>query len=302
MSSDEEEIDVENLEDEDAILDENPLAHLPEYVLRRIDKLKELDSRRDEILDQYITERAALEKKYREMYHPLYDERALITKGDMDEEIFSESANSAPPPSEERVKGIPQFWACAMTQHEIVGEMIAEEDVDCLEYLQDITCVDNDDGKGFTLRFFFAPNDYFHDTVLTKSYDVPNLLLPSDPVLKKVDGCKIQWKEGMALTFRTVTKKQRGKGKKAGQVRTVTKQEERESFFHWFDPPEMPDAEALGLAEEDIEEIEAAFDDDFEIAQSFRNQIIPEAVKWFTGEAHEAQIMGATIGGTEDAE
>ena len=177
-----------------------------------------------------------------------------------------------------------------MTQMETVGELITEEDVDCLEHLKDITCADDDDGKGFTLRFIFGPNDYFHDTVLTKRYEVPNLLTSDEPILKQVEGCKIQWKApDKSLTSRTIKKKQRGKGKNAGQVRTVTKTEKKESFFQWFDPPKMPSMDDMD--EDEAEQLEEVFDSDYEVAQAFRTQIIPRAVLWFTGEVSIAVLM-----------
>jgi nucleosome assembly protein 1-like 1 len=277
-----EDLDVDDQEEDD---EEDPLAHLPGYVLSRVDKLKELNEQREEHIAAYLEDRAALELKYQALYKPLYEERSAIVCGEQDDQIAQEveavpNANDledSPP-----VKGIPQFWAAAMTNYDTVGEVIAEEDVDCLESLQNITCVDDDDGKGFTLRFHFAPNDYFHDTILTKKYQVPNLLLSDEPILKNVSGCKIQWKKDKSLTFQSVNKKQRGKGRNAGQVRTVAKTERKESFFHWFDPPEMPPMETMD--EEEAERLEEELDGDYEIAQAFRSHIIPKAVVWFSGE------------------
>lgn len=160
---------------------------------------------------------------------------------------------------------------------------------DCLEHCHDITCVDDEDGKGFVIQFKFGPNDYFSDSVLTKSYKVPNLLLSDEPLLKHVQGCVIHWKKDAdnndrCLTHRKIQKKQRGKGKKAGQIRTVTKTEKRESFFHWFEtPPTMP-ADIEQMDEEEVDDIEEQFTDDFEIAQALRSEVCPRAVIWFTGE------------------
>jgi nucleosome assembly protein 1-like 1 len=79
-----------------------------------------------------------------------------------------------------------------------------------------------------------------------------------------------------------VKKKQRGKGKHAGQVRTVHKREELDSFFKWFEPPDMPPMESMD--EDGAEELEEIFEEDFDLAMAFRTQIIPKAVLWFTGE------------------
>ena len=288
-------------DDDDDNDDDNPLSSLPSYVIPRVAKLQELDETREKIMEEYLAERAALEKKYSARLQPLFDTRAQIICGDQDDAIAKEEANkpknedekkeddsAAMQESDEVIKGVPQFWICAMTQLETIGEMITEEDVDCLEHLKNITCTDNDDGKGFTLRFHFGPNEYFHDTVLTKKYEVPNLLTSDEPILKAVEGCKIQWKPDKSLTFKTIKKKQRGKGKNAGQVRTVTKTEKKESFFQWFDPPKMPSMDDMD--EEEAEQLEELFDSDYEVAQAFRSQLIPRAVLWFTGEVRSAKL------------
>lgn len=283
------ESDIEEDDDDD---DQDPLAHLPAYVLSRVERLQDLEAAREAIMVDYLKERAAMEKKFEGLFQPLYADRAKIVRGELDEEIAATAAaaaagNSRPADEEteggERVKGVPQFWACAMTHMENIGELITAEDVDCLERLTNITCVDRDDGKGFTLAFYFAPNDYFTNSILTKTYDVPNLLISDEAMLKKVVGEAIHWKPGKSLMHKTVKKKQRGKGKHAGQVRTVAKEEERESFFHWFTPPVMP-ASADTMDEEEADRLEEIFDCDYEVAQAFRCHVIPKAVLWFTGQ------------------
>lgn len=286
---DEDDEDDEGLEsDEDD--EEDPMAHLPAYVLTRVEKLQDLHIAREAIMQDYMKERAALEGKFQSLFQPLYADRAAIVQGQKDDEIRSSSISAVVPEEEvseeeERVKGVPQFWACAMTHMDTIGELITVEDVDCLEHLTNITCVDRDDGKGFTLAFDFAPNDYFTNAVLTKTYEVPNLLVSDEPMLKQVKGDTILWKKGKSLTHKTVTKKQRGKGKQAGQVRTVAKEEEKESFFHWFTPPEMPaNAADNSMDEEEADRLEEIFDGDYDVAQAFRCHLIPKAVLWFTGQ------------------
>lgn len=272
--------------------EEIPLVHLPEYVVKRVEKLKELDESRDKIMDQYMKERSNLEKKFSALLKPLYENRVSIVAGERDSEIAAATGISPQPEEGEEVimKGIPHFWSTAISNHDTTGELITEEDVDCLEHLRDITCADDEDGKGFTISFLFRPNDYFSDTVLTKRYEVPNLLLSDEPVIKQVHGCIIHWKEDRSLTFRKFQKKQRGKGKKAGQIRTVTKTEKKESFFHWFEAPQMPTS-VDNMDEEEVEHYEELFGDDFDVAQAFRCEICPRAVQWYTGEAAEREML-----------
>lgn len=268
---------------------EDAVTLLPPYVAKRVEKLKELHEKREEIMVDYLAERAKLEQKFQELFKPLYKSRAEIIQGDRDEEIAKEPATAGEDANAEddaeggeRVSGVPQFWVVAMGNMEVTADLITEEDVDCLEHLRDVTCVDDEDGKGFTLYFHFAPNDYFDDRILTKRYEVPNLLLSDEPILQNVTGCKIAWKPGRSLTFKEVKKKQRGKGKNAGQIRTVTKKERKESFFHFFDTPKMPSMETMN--EDEANQLEEFFDHDYDVAQAFRSHIIPKAVMWFTGQ------------------
>ena len=70
---------------------------------------------------------------------------------------------------------------------------------------------------------------------MIKRYEVPNLLLDDEPILKNVTGYDIHWKEGRSLTYRDVKKKQTSKsGRRAGHIRTFNKRERTDSFFHFF--------------------------------------------------------------------
>uniref|UniRef100_A0A6T8H1D7 Nucleosome assembly protein n=1 Tax=Proboscia inermis TaxID=420281 RepID=A0A6T8H1D7_9STRA len=299
----ENENEPEEAEEEDDDDDEDDMmAMMPDYMVKRVEKLKDLNDRRDIIMKDYLRERAELENKYFGVCKPMYVTRAEIVAGKMDDEIkagakaavvVSSSSSTDDKASEEavdNVTGIPQFWVCAMGHMEAVAELITEQDVDCLEYCTDIRCNDDEDGMGFTLCFHFSPNEYFSNEMLTKRYDIPNLLLDDEPILQNVNGCDIDWKENKCLTTRTVTRKQRGKsGKRAGQIRVVTRKERTDSFFHFFSPPQMPGV-MEEMDEEQADAIEEAFDHDYDVAQAFRSHIIPKAVLWFTGEALDVAL------------
>lgn len=286
----------DDTDDEETDDEADPLSHLPTYVVRRVEKLQELDASRDSIMENYLKERSELERKYGTLIKPLYEKRAEVIRGDHDESIAKETPAEVRSPEEENVTGIPQFWACAMTHMEAIGELITEEDVDCLEHLQDIQCEDDEDGKGFTLRFYFTENEYFTNKVLTKSYQVPNLFISDEPLIKNVEGTKIDWKSDRCLTHKKVTKKQRGKGRHAGQVRTIVQQEEKESFFNWFSAPELPSLTpgVDEIDEEEVERVEALFESDYEVAQAFRSDVVPKAVAWFTGKVSYESYQSMT--------
>lgn len=288
------------------------LSLLPPCIHPRLDKLQSLSEDRLQLLEQYLIERAALEQKYNGLMKPLYEERRSVIAGECDEEIGASAdatnttsaavaTSSSHDDNEDdtnnnnnNVKGIPQFWACAMGHIDLLAELITEQDVDCLDHLTDITCDDFPDGSGFELHFHFNPNtnEFFTNSVLTKRYEVPNLLTEDEPMLQSVTGTEIDWKEpNKCLTHKTITKKQRKKGgPNAGQVRTIQKTERAESFFHFFTPPKMPELGDV-VDEEEADAMEEYFDHDYEMACVIRGSLIPNAVHWFTGEAMEEDEM-----------
>ena len=70
---------------------------------------------------------------------------------------------------------------------------------------------------------------------MIKIYEVRNLLLDDEPIIKNVTGCNIHWKEGRRLTYTDVNKNQISKsGGRAGQIRTFKKRLRTDSFFHFF--------------------------------------------------------------------
>jgi len=137
----EEEDDDDDEDDEEGDEDYNPLneflAMLPPKVLPRITRLKTLNDTRESILEEYLAERAALELKYAAKMEPLYDERRKVVNGELDDAVAEkkdgevagekeESEAAARREGEEDIKGIPQFWACAMGNIDVIAEMITE--------------------------------------------------------------------------------------------------------------------------------------------------------------------------------
>jgi len=251
------------------------------------------DTEKKSIVEKYTAERAVLEAKYAKLYNSVYDKRLKVLVGDCDKEIDEEFLKQDPTAEideeEEKkmpVKGCPQFWVTALSQCEAISEILTEADVDALEYLSDIRSVDLPNGAGFTLTFFFAENPFFENTTLSKTYSIPNLYMDDEPMLEKITGTAIKWKPDKCLTHKTTTKKQRSKsGKNKGQIRTVTKSVKVDSFFNFFADVNVPsDDDTVNSEEADL--IEGIIDQDYDIACSFRSNVIPDAIEWFTGEAN----------------
>merc|ERR1719412_1206944 len=170
----------------------------------------------------------------------------------------------------------------------MLAEMMQEADEPVLEALHDVTVSFTESSPmGFTLHFHFGTNDYFTNTILTKEYEMKCEPQEDDPFtfegpeIFKCKGSPIDWKKGKNLTVKTVKKKQKHKSK--GSVRTITKQVKADSFFNFFDPPQVPD-DPNAEVDEDTQALLTA---DFEIGHYIRERIVPRAVLFFTGEALE---------------
>lgn len=177
-----------------------------------------------------------------------------------------------------------------IANHPTISSLLGEHDGPALEALTDIKLEYTEDYSGFKLTFFFAPNDYFTNETLVKSYTVnPDLLDDTAPALTAVDGTEINWKDKKNLCETETKKKQ--KSKKGGQTRYVTQMVAKQSFFHYFGDPHMADEdeeedeEGAGGDAQRKHEFQLSVDADYEIGHMFRTEIIPSAILWFTGEA-----------------
>ncbi len=120
---------------------------------------------------------------------------------------------------------------------------IQEQDEEVLKHLIDvrITMQNENEQKGFTIEFEFTPNEYFTNTILTKSYelrtgpDEHEPLTYEGPEIVKSKGCEIQWNKGKNITIKMVKKRQKHKNR--GTIRVVTKEVQTDSFFNFFTPP-----------------------------------------------------------------
>jgi len=290
------------------------IQSLPPAVKRRIKSLKKIQLEATKIEAQFYEEVHNLECKYHTLYQPLYSKRTQITKGEhepteeecdfpsdsedeeaeLSEDVKDKKAKiedekkDEVKEDQEDVNGIPSFWSTIFKNVEMLAEMVQEADEPVLDCLEDITVTLTEKAPmGFTLHFHFKENEYFTNTVLTKEYEMKCEPTEDDPFgfegpeIFKCKGCEIDWKKGKNLTVKQVKKKQKHKNK--GNVRTITKQVKADSFFNFFEPPQVPDDPK---AEVD-EETQAILTADFEIGHYIRERIVPRAVLYFTGEALE---------------
>jgi len=277
------------------------LETLPISVQKRVTALKNLHDRTEKLEEEFRKEEAALIQKYNQLKAPLYDRRAEIVDGKAEptaEELIvkkkeEEKAPKTDAPKPEEgidIKGIPDFWLNALKHHDDFMDMISEEDEGALKHLYDIQCTKIEEEEtpspSFALKFFFHPNEYFEDTVLTKTYHLVNDL--GEILLENYESSEIKWKQGKNLTKKFVTKPQKQKGgkggrggrggKNSGPAKMVTVEEDVQSFFRFFSPEPTPEEF------EDEQEMQDFMEADYELGMFLREVMIPNAVMFFTGE------------------
>ncbi|PWA53452.1 nucleosome assembly protein 1-like 4 [Artemisia annua] len=257
------------------------LDTLSANVRHRVSVLKDLQSQHDELEAKYLEEKAELEAKYLKLYEPLYAKRYEIVNGLTEVEGVSNENVVDKENESTGDKGVPSFWLTAMKSNDVLADEISESDEGALQYLKDIKWSRVAGAKGFKLEFFFDPNPYFKNSVLTKTYEMIN---EEEHILEKAVGTEIDWYPGKNLTQKVLRKKPK-KGARSPKP-PITKTENCESFFNFFNPPQIPDDEEE-IDEDTAELLQNQMEQDYDIGSTIRDKIIPHAVSWFTGEAAE---------------
>ena len=168
---------------------------------------------------------------------------------------------------------------------------------------EDAAAADNDDDGeddeedreyGFCLSFVFEmPNPFFDspaDGVVTKTYHMA--AEDEEGMLERAVGTRIAWKAGKDPTVKILKKKPkpgRGGGAKPSSGKPMTKIEKTESFFNFFSPPAVPEEGDEDLDEEEVEALQEALEEDYELGETFRDELIPHAVSFYTGEMAEME-------------
>lgn len=184
-------------------------------------------------------------------------------------------------------KGVPEFWLSVLKSARATEGLIEPHDEEILKHLTNISCevlpsCKNDDGvdiASYRLDFHFSKNDYFDQTVLSKTYLLrarPNeefVLAYEGPEIESFETTKIEWKsKNLDPCTKVIKKKQTNK--KTGNTRVVEKSETQDSFFSFFQP--IDDRKFLTEEDDDDEEI----DQEQSIARS-SNSSISDFIKKF---------------------
>lgn len=291
---------------------------LPAPVARRVEGLKGVHTEYCKVEHELKREMLELEKKYLLKFTPIFERRKKILLGVEEptrEEVTAGEAVSekddpeaAAVAKEEReaaeknlsaedkaIKGIPNFWLTALRNHDGLSDLITEKDEEALTFLTDIRLVYlADTTPGFKLIFDFAPNPYFENESLEKSYHYQDELGDTgDYIYDRAVGTDIRWKEDKDLTKAIEIKKQRNKT--TNRTRLIRRSHTVPSFFNFFNPPAQPSRESIenGEVDEDLlEELDEKLELDYQIGEDLKERIIPRAIDYFTGKAIEYDLAG----------
>nr|XP_011458867.1 PREDICTED: nucleosome assembly protein 1;1-like [Fragaria vesca subsp. vesca] len=156
-------------------------------------------------------------------------------------------------------RGVPNFWLYALKGHDLLAAQITVQDEEALKHLTDIKW--SRIQKGFILEFHFNTNPFFENPVLAKTYHMND---EDEFFLESSIGTKITWRPGKCLTQKPSTNK---------------------SFFGLFSPPEIP----MNLKDTKntvvVTNLKYEMENDCFLGSIIRDEIIPRAISWFTGEA-----------------
>ncbi|KAL9898300.1 milkah [Glossina fuscipes fuscipes] len=211
-----------------------------------------------------------LEKSYENKHNEIYDKRNKLL------EDFKKQTHGGDAGEQGNVAN---FWLKVLKAS--YTEFISKRDEKILVYLVDIRAkLYNEPVVKFVIEFYFEPNDYFTNRILTKTYYLNCLPDADDPLsydgaeIYKCEGCKVDWKHS-----------EKDHDKKAFT-----------SFFDFFNPPTLPD----DPEDPNYCDINAILQNDFELGFYLKERVIPKAIMFFTGEIADCQSSESESDSDED--
>jgi len=191
---------------------------------------------------------------------------------------------------------LPGFWMEVLSNSDF-SDLIQNWDLGLFTYLEDITS--HSSKEVLTVSFHFKTNPFMKNTVVEKQVFISQ----SSPYLDDVDvnGTKcteIEWHQGRNLGKKTVMLKKKVKGSK--EVKEVTEQQDRISFFNLFfrnlGEGAAGDDNFYGLTEEEIGDdgpeqaedlLSELLTEHYQMTMLFRDSVIPHAIRYYCGEVGE---------------
>jgi len=308
---------------------------LPNSVKYRLQSLRHLQIQQKQNEINFENELLHLQNKYHKNQSSLYEKRSKIINGTYEpskNEILSfDGITDGEKFEPNKVScGIPEFWFKVFENNSVAECWIEENGADELllkSHLKDVKLSyhnslnpdheidypteDCEKGEGdvepaptldidmFKITFHFSPNNYFHNSTLTKTFYMRTVPSPDETScpfnfdrseIYKSIGSGVQWKNAKNnLSGEMRTKKQ--KNKSTGQTRVVPYFESKDTFFNFFKGIEVSEpkedelrAKYKNKTEEDIQELLQEHIIDFDFGTELKDTIIPKAAIIFTDE------------------
>jgi len=172
--------------------------------------LEEIDTCQNQI--DLLNEKASedilnVEQKYNKLRKPLFERRNGI------------------------IQKIENFWITAFVNHPQITALLDEDEEDCLHNLSKVEVEEFDDIKfGYRIKFYFEPNKYFENDVLTKEFFLGSPV----PCSKSTT---INWKEGQNIIQQIKARNEKNKKKQ--------KRGDNKTFFTWYEDDCDPTADEI---------------------------------------------------------
>lgn len=301
--------------------EDHTFMDIPISIQKRVHALENIQAERVTLSSELQHAIVMLQRSFEEKFNAIDKKRSSIVSGDREptaEELESFAPLSAITSVTEinekeefdDIKGIPCYWSTILINHPKISEIVQQHDQDALEYLEDIQSSflegDNECVASYTITFRFAPNPYFTNECLVKTYymeSAPPASEGGNPLQRDYNffhsvGTEINWKEDKDLC--NVTKIRTQRHRTDNTVRRIKREEKQESFFWFFKPTKQEDVlsaiarletadneDDFATIKEEIEIYDEAMQIDFENGECLREEIIPASVDWFTGRALE---------------
>jgi len=206
----------------------NKLTIMSSQVKKRVRALKNLMVSQNEIESKFIDEVYLLRLKYQKEYEPYFNKMTNIVQGKY-EPTKGEYSSSSEEEDEEASKyneiglelreqvpkGIPDFWFVFMKNAPMIQCIVQPSDYQILKHLSGIRCTRSDEYTGFTIEFYFTPNQWFTNDLLTLKFErqyldskrkiIIKYMLSHYNHLKITSGCDINWNTGKNVTQNNFT-------------------------------------------------------------------------------------------------
>jgi len=119
-----------------------------------------------------ISELKRIEEKQRNIELEIEKEKEKLLKSLKNK--YAEELTNLSNKREEVIGRIQCFWAEALANHEIIGDLVSDEDIEIFEYMKTMTVIEpsaDDPRQATTIVFVFKDNNpYFHNTRLEKVF------------------------------------------------------------------------------------------------------------------------------------